>query len=70
MPKTLKERNQMECNKRSREKYDKNNFVYQTVKFKKIEIEAINAYCEANQIAKNTLLRCAVMEYINRPSEK
>lgn len=67
MAKSLKERNQMECNKRAREKYDAKAFKYQSVKFKVSEIEAIDKYCEENGIAKNTLLRKAIMEYIGQP---
>lgn len=60
-------KNQLECNKEARKKYNEKNFKYQTVCFKKEEIEDINAYCKDNGIAKNTLLRQAVMEYIGKP---
>lgn len=67
MAKTLKEKNQMECNKKARKKYKEKNFKYQTVCFKIEEIEAVNTYCEAHGIPKNTLLREAVMLYIGKP---
>ena len=61
------QKNQLECNKEARKKYNEKNFKYQTVCFKKEEIEDINAYCKDNGIPKNTLLRQAVMEYIGKP---
>lgn len=67
MAKSAKEINQMEYNKKAREKYSEKNFRYQTVKFKIYEITYINDYCKKNNIPKNTLLRQAVMEYIGRP---
>ena len=67
MARTIQEKNQMECNKRARAKYDAENFVRQTVKFKKSEMDAINSYCITNDIPKNTLLRMAIMEYIGNP---
>ena len=69
MAKSLKEKNQMECNKRSREKYDAKAFRYQTVKLKASELEDIDAYCKENNIPKNTLLRKAIMSYIGKPIE-
>lgn len=69
MAKSLKERNQMECNKKSRAKYDAKAFRYQSVKLKVSELEAIDRYCEENGVAKNTLLRKAIMEYIGQPIE-
>lgn len=66
MARTIQEKNQMECNKRARAKYDAENFVRQTVKFKKSEMDAINSYCITNDIPKNTLLRMAIMEYIGK----
>lgn len=63
------ERNQLESNKQARKKYNEKNFKYQTVCFKITELEDINAYCKENNIAKNTLLRQAVMQYIGKPIE-
>lgn len=67
MAKSLKEKNQMECNKKAREKYSEKNFRYQTVKFKVSEITDIDSYCKENKIPKNTLLRKAIMSYIGKP---
>ena len=67
MAKSLREKNQMECNKKAREKYKKKNYKYQTVSFKIEELEDIEAYCKENNIPKNTLLRKAAMEYIGKP---
>lgn len=47
--------------------YDKKHFKYQTVLFKISELEDINHFCEENGIAKNTLVREAVMQYIGKP---
>ena len=69
MAKTLKEKNQMECNKKARKKYNEKNFKYQTVCMKITELEEIEAYCKENGIAKNTLFRKATMEYIGKPIE-
>lgn len=69
MVKSLKEKNQMECNKLARKKYKEKNFKYQSVCFKIQELEDIEAYCKENNIPKNTLLRKAIMEYIGKPIE-
>lgn len=69
MAKSLKERNQMECNKKARAKYDAKAFKYYSVKFKTSEMELIEKYCEENSIAKNTLFRKAIMEYIGQSVE-
>lgn len=66
MAKTLKERNQMDCNKRAREKYKKKNFKYQSVCFKIAEIDAIDAYCAENNIPKNTFFREVTMNAIGK----
>ena len=66
MAKSLREKNQMECNKKAREKYKKKNYKYQTVSFKIEELEDIEAYCKENNIPKNTLLRKSAMEYIGK----
>lgn len=66
MAKSLQEKNRMECNKRARKKYDKANFKYQSVLFKIEEIEAINDYCERNNIPKNTFFRETCMNAIGR----
>ena len=60
-------KNQLECNKEARKKYNKENFKYQTVSFKITEMEDIETYCKENNVAKNTLLRKAVMQYIGKP---
>lgn len=46
--------------------YEKKNFKYQNVCFKIAEMEEIEAYCTENSIAKNTLIRQAVMQYIGK----
>lgn len=69
MAKTIKEKNQMECNKKARKKYTEKNFKYQTVCFKNEEIEKINAYCEKHGIAKNTFFREACMNAIGESME-
>lgn len=66
MAMTLKERNQMECNKNARKKYDKKNYKNQIVCFKIAELEDVEAYCTENNIPKNTLFRQAVMQYIGK----
>lgn len=60
------QKNQMECNRQARKRYTEKNFKYQTVCFKIGEIEEINAYCEANGIAKNTFFREACMNYMGK----
>ena len=67
MAKSIRERNQMECNKQARKRYKEKNFKYQTVCFKIAELEDIEAYCKENNIPKNTLLRQAVMNAIGKP---
>lgn len=69
MAMTTREKNQLECNKEARKRYKERNFKYQTVCFKKKELEDIESYCIENNIPKNTLLRQAVMEYIGKPFE-
>lgn len=69
MVKTIREKNQMECNKRARKEYEKKNYKRQTVVFKKAELEAVEEYCKENNIPKNTLLREAVMQYIGKSIE-
>lgn len=64
MAKTLKERNQLECNKRARKKYNKENYKYQSIAFPKEEHAEIMAYCEQNNIPKNTFFREACVEYM------
>ena len=66
MAKSLKDKNRMESNKRARKKYDKENFKYQSVLFKIEEIEAINEYCERNNIPKNTFFRETCMDHIGK----
>ena len=46
--------------------YEKKNFKYQNVCFKIEEMEEIEAYCTENNIAKNTLIRQAVMKHIGK----
>ena len=60
------QKNQLECNKQARKKYAEKNFKYQSVCFKITELEEIEEYCKEHGIAKNTLLRKAVMEYIGK----
>ena len=69
MAKTLQEKNRMECNKRARKKYDKENFKYQTVCFKIEELEEINEYCKKYGIPKNTFFREACMQYMGKTIE-
>ena len=69
MTNNIKDRNQMECNKRARAKYDAKSFKYYSVKFKISEMEAIEKYCKEKGVAKNTLFRKAIMQYIDRPIE-
>ena len=66
MAKTLAEKNRMECNKKARKRYNDKNFKYQTVCFKIEEIEEINAYCDRNNIPKNTFFREACMQYMGK----
>ena len=66
MSKTLQEKNRMECNKKARKRYNDKNFKYQTVCFKIEEIEEINAYCDRNNIPKNTFFREACMQYMGK----
>lgn len=51
----------------NKKEYEKNNFKYQNVCFKLEEIEAIDAFCQANGESRNGLIRKAVMEYIENP---
>lgn len=67
MAKSIRERNQMECNKQARKRYKEKNFKYQTVCFKIAEIEDIEEYCKENNIPKNTLFRQATMQFIGKP---
>ena len=67
MAKTIREKNQMDCNKEARKRYKEKNFKYQSVCFKITELEEIEAYCKENNIPKNTLLRQAAMQYIGKP---
>lgn len=66
MAKTIREKNQMECNKQARKRYKEKNFKYQSICFKITELEAIDAYCKENNIPKNTLLREAAMKAIGK----
>lgn len=67
MAKTIKEKNQMDCNKEARKRYKEKNFKYQSVCFKITELEDIEVYCKENNIPKNTLLRQAAMQFIGKP---
>lgn len=64
MAKTLKERNQMECNKAARKRYKEKNFKYQSVCFKISELEKIERFCTENNIPKNTFFREVAMNAI------
>ena len=44
--------------------YEQKYFKYQNVCFKIEEMEEIEAYCAEHDIAKNTLIRQAVMQHI------
>lgn len=66
MAKTTSEKNRMECNVRARKKYKKENYKYQSVLFKIEELEAINVYCEQNNIPKNTFFRETCMAAIGK----
>lgn len=59
-------KNSLDCNKEARKRYNKANFKYQSVCMKITELEDIEVYCKENGIAKNTLFRKAVMEYIGK----
>lgn len=67
MAKTMREKNQMDCNKEARKRYKERNFKYQTVCFKISELEEIEAYCKENNIPKNTFFRQAAMTAIGKP---
>ena len=69
MAKTIKEKNQMECNKEARKRYKEKNFKYQTVCFKITELEEIEEYCKANNIPKNTFFREAAMRAMGKSLE-
>ena len=60
------EENSMSRNteKFDKKEYEKKAFKYQNVCFKMEEMKEIEAYCKENKIAKNTLIREAVMERI------
>lgn len=66
MAKTIREKNQMECNKKARKEYEKKNYKRQTVLFKITELEDIEAYCEGKNIPKNTFFREACMNAIGK----
>ena len=66
MAKTIREKNQMDCNKKARKEYEKKNYKRQTVLFKITELEDIEAYCEENNIPKNTFFREACMNAIGK----
>ena len=51
----------------NKKEYERKKFKYQNVCFKIEEMKEIEAYCEDFGMAKNTLIRQAVMDYINRP---
>ena len=53
----------------NKKEYEKNKFKYQNVCFKIEEMEDVDSFCAENQIARNTLIRKAVMEYIGKPFE-
>lgn len=60
-------KNRAEYNKQARKRYDKENFKYQSVCFKKSELKDIEEYCKENKIPKNTLLRQSAMKFIGKP---
>ena len=53
----------------NKKEYEKKAFKYQNVCFKIEEMDKIEEYCKENKIAKNTLIRKAVMEYIGEHVE-
>ena len=53
-----------EAQKTAREKWDKVNMAYQTVKVRRETLEAFRAACERNGEKVNTVLRKAMEEYI------
>jgi hypothetical protein len=58
--------NNGKSNRADRAEYEKKNFKYQNVCFKLSEIEEIETYCRENGVAKNTLIREAVMKAIGK----
>lgn len=60
-------KNKADYNKEARKRYNEKNFKYQTVLFKIEELEAVNDYCKDNGIPKNTLIRKAIMQFIEKP---
>ena len=58
--------NNGKSNRADRTAYEKRNFKYQNVCFKISEMEEIEAYCKLHGIAKNTLIRNAVMQLIGK----
>ena len=44
--------------------YEQKNFKYQNVCFKIEEMDEIEEFCSENGVAKNTLIRHAVMQYV------
>ena len=69
MAKTIREKNQMDCNKEARKRYKEKNFKYQSVCFKITELEEIEAYCKENNIPKNTFFRQSAMQAIGKSIE-
>lgn len=67
MAKTTKEKNQMDCNKKARAKYDAAHFSRLSVKLKNEEMDALTQYCKEHGIAKNTLIRQLIMQHIGQP---
>lgn len=70
MAKTLKEKNQMECNKRARQKYDKKTYKYQTLKLKIAEHEELDRFCKENNIPKNSFIKNAIFENMKKFNEQ
>lgn len=71
MPKTLKEKNAMECNRKARAKYlssynEKMGLKIQSTRFKIEEVEEIDAYCKKNDVVKSDLIREAVLTHIRK----
>lgn len=67
MAKTIKEKNQMDCNKKARAKYDAKHYTQLNIKLKNEEMKALTQYCEEHSIAKNTLIRQLIMQHISQP---
>ena len=62
-------KNQLECNKEARKRYKERNFKYQSICFKKEELEEIEKYCAEHDLPKNTFFRETCMNAIGKSIE-